>query len=72
MTSYIYTPHWLEPLLGERERKIIRSRDCKPMQCLPECMMKEEERLPPHQQYIVSIDLNEYFVIDSRRKMIIF
>ena len=67
-----YLPRWLIPLLSEREKRILLAKDCKQMQCLPECMQQEEERLPSHQQYIISVSQNEYFVIDCDRKQIIF
>lgn len=67
----LYTPPWLIPLLGEREKRILLAKDCKSMQCLPESIQTEEERLPSHQQYIVSIEQNDYFMIDGNKQMII-
>ena len=64
-------PEWLIPLLGEREKAILDAPDSCPMQCLPECLQEGEERLPRYQQYIVSVSLRQYFVIDSQRMQII-
>ena len=67
----LYIPPWLDTLMGVRERLIAEAPDAKPMQCLPEALEPEEIRLPPGQQYIVSLQRREWFHIDARRRAIV-
>lgn len=63
--NHNHIPAWLEPLLGERERRIISDPKANFWQ-----VDDDGERLPPHQQIINSKEHGQ-FTIDAQKRQII-